>query len=225
MTVTSDVTAALPPLTGSDVLDPWRVRYRNSLLGKLPELPRQHRGRTKSEAMLWEALDARNEGWREEYATGRYRLDFYLPAAQLAVEVDGGSHRGHLAREHDDERDLWHWGQGIETLRINARHVEIDLLGVLHCITERVLARTAADAGVPGAVREAANVREEMPAYEWVLTADGVVHLTVLPDIPSPSSVKAWVRKLLAHAGITWRDTGAAVDGDFGRALDGEIQG
>jgi hypothetical protein len=58
---------------------------------------RNRRALTDSEAVLWEALRARKLGVqfrRQVPLCGRFIADFYAAAAQLVVEVDGGSHRG-----------------------------------------------------------------------------------------------------------------------------------
>jgi very-short-patch-repair endonuclease len=78
---------------------------------------------TTSEARLWRALRTRYPGWVREYSTGRYRLDFYCPAARFAVEVDGSSHAGHVPTARDFERDKWHQDQGITTLRFTVGQV------------------------------------------------------------------------------------------------------
>ncbi|MGB8651969.1 MAG: DUF559 domain-containing protein [Mycobacteriales bacterium] len=103
----------LPPLTGSPLLDPWRIRLRLERRGELQAPP--PRRPTASEVRLWEALDALEVGWCREYATGPYRLDFYLPSSALAVEVDGPSHWGRQAAERDQLRDQWHQLRGIRT--------------------------------------------------------------------------------------------------------------
>lgn len=114
----------LPPLTGSPLLDPWRIRLRLLLAGELE--PAAPQAPTRSELLLWERLQMLSSEWRREYATGRYRLDFYCPRVKLAVEVDGSSHWGPAALEHDDLRDQWHALRGITTKRFSARQVELE---------------------------------------------------------------------------------------------------
>lgn len=129
----------LPPLTGSRELDPWRIRYRLLLAGELDEPKRERDQRTTlSERMLWSVLEPEPHGWQREYVTGPFRLDFYCPLARLAVEVDGGSHLGHQARERDALRDEWHKARSITTMRVSSDHVERDLSGVLQDVRRRV---------------------------------------------------------------------------------------
>ena len=122
-------------LSGAAVLAPWRDR------ASAVPLQRPNVGPTRSELLLWSALDALGTGWVREHATGRYRLDLYLPSRGLAVEIDGSSHYGEIARQHDATRDEWHAALGIETMRISANHVERDLGGVLVEIARRVALR------------------------------------------------------------------------------------
>ena len=136
-----DQLADLPPLTGSAVLDPWRVRLRHA--SSRGSAQRSSAEPTLSERLLWEALRVRPEVWVPEYATGRYRLDFYCPLVQLAVEVDGASHWGQVRAGCDAERDEWHAGRGITTRRFSATQVETDAAAVLAEVVRDVTARLA----------------------------------------------------------------------------------
>ncbi len=134
MTVLSD----LPPLTGSPILDPWRIRLRLELAGELSQ-PECERHETPTERILWALLEHEPPGWHREYSTGLYRLDFYCPDLRLAVEVDGGSHFGRQVRERDALRDEWHSLRGIRTKRFSVREVERDpdwVLGEIRRLTE-----------------------------------------------------------------------------------------
>lgn len=78
---------------------------------------------TAGERAMWSLLRFQAPGWTREYATGRYRLDFYCPAARLAVEVDGITHHGRQAQDRDRARDAWHADRGILTLRFSGLDV------------------------------------------------------------------------------------------------------
>lgn len=80
-------------------------------------------GSTAGERAMWSLLRFQAPGWTREYATGRYRLDFYCPAARLAVEVDGITHHGRQAQHRDRARDAWHADRGILTLRFSGLEV------------------------------------------------------------------------------------------------------
>lgn len=63
---------------------------------------------TKQEGGLTEKLSSAGVKFDRQYevrtpAGRRYYLDFYLPAHALAVEIDGGTHRGR--EDKDEERD------------------------------------------------------------------------------------------------------------------------
>jgi very-short-patch-repair endonuclease len=78
---------------------------------------------TPPEVLLWVRLRRREPNspiFRRQHAIGSYILDFFCPAASLAVEVDGSSH-GHGDQPlHDERRDAWLRHQGIEVVRIAA---------------------------------------------------------------------------------------------------------
>ena len=136
----------LPPLTGSALFDPWRIRYREQLAGRGPAAtPRRP---TRSEVMLWEALQSSPHEWVAEHPTRYgYRLDFYCAAARLAVEVDGSSHWGQYKAERDAWRDTVHERMGIRTKRFSAREVEDELDWVTRGVDELVQVRLQELAG------------------------------------------------------------------------------
>ena len=90
---------------------------------------------SQPEARLWQYLRTRPEGlkFRRQHPVGPYVLDFYCPAAKLAIEVDGEAHG--LA-ERDLGRDLWLRNRGIDTLRIAAADLYGDIApAVLHILS------------------------------------------------------------------------------------------
>jgi very-short-patch-repair endonuclease len=85
---------------------------------------------TEPEVMLWSRLRGRGPDklvFRRQYALGRVILDFYCPAAKLAVEVDGSTHWTDEERARDEARDRWLAGQGIKVLRLGASEVYSNL--------------------------------------------------------------------------------------------------
>jgi very-short-patch-repair endonuclease len=63
---------------------------------------------TPAEERLWELLRARRCGgyrFQRQIVAGHWVLDFYCPAARLAIEVDGSVHDTPDARLRDRERD------------------------------------------------------------------------------------------------------------------------
>ena len=67
--------------------------------------------------------------FRRQVILANVIVDFFAPEAKLAVEVDGGSHRGREA--HDAQRDAYLAHHGVRTLRVKAWHVERELESVL----------------------------------------------------------------------------------------------
>ncbi len=75
---------------------------------------------TDAEHLLWRALrNRRLRGYkfRRQHAIGPYILDFYCPAAKLAVEADGGGHAEPEQQAHDQERTRFIEARGIQLLR------------------------------------------------------------------------------------------------------------
>ena len=77
---------------------------------------------SQPEARLWQVLRTRPAGFkfRRQHPLGPYVIDFYCPAAKLAVEVDGVSHEMGNNPACDDRRDRWLGEHGFTILRIPA---------------------------------------------------------------------------------------------------------
>ena len=62
---------------------------------------------TDAERILWRHLRNRNfvgYKFRRQHPLGCYVLDFYCPAAKLAIELDGGGHNYRLGQMRDKSR-------------------------------------------------------------------------------------------------------------------------
>src|SRR5215831_12327143 len=71
------------------------------------------------EVRLWIRLRARSPGqpiFRRQHSLGSYVLDFYCPAARLAVEVDGMSHDMGGTPLRDARRDVWLRKEGVTVM-------------------------------------------------------------------------------------------------------------
>ena len=71
---------------------------------------RLRREMTLPEVLLWRALRRKTLGglrFRKQHAMSQCVLDFYLPSARLAVEVDGEAHDRGANPERDARRDAW----------------------------------------------------------------------------------------------------------------------
>lgn len=104
------------------------------------------RALTEPEAMLWSRLKGRGRDkpiFRRQVAFQAMILDFYCPAAKLAVEIDGSTHWDDEKREKDFARDHWLASHGIEVVRIGAGEVYHGLSDVADQVIRRALERIA----------------------------------------------------------------------------------
>jgi very-short-patch-repair endonuclease len=108
------------------------MRASDNTFERARELRRQM---SLPEIVLWQALRRAGLGglrFRRQHPIGPYIIDFFCPAARLAVEVDGFFHDS-VAQAHRDERRQAWLTQGVRVLRIRASDVLTDekLEGVL----------------------------------------------------------------------------------------------
>jgi very-short-patch-repair endonuclease len=92
---------------------------------------------TESERTLWRHLRNRNFAgykFRHQHPLGCCTLDFYCPAAKLAIEVDGGGHYYRLDRIRDRTRSTVLSNYGITVLRFWNHQVRCELDSVLKAI-------------------------------------------------------------------------------------------
>ena len=92
---------------------------------------------TEAEARLWQNL--RRHGlagykFRRQHPFGPYILDFYCPAARLAVEVDGGQHFKSENLLQDGERTRYLEERGFTVLRFTNVEALSDTDAVLNAI-------------------------------------------------------------------------------------------
>lgn len=100
---------------------------------KLIEQARNMRAEpTQAEALLWEKLRKRQLGglrFRRQHIIYVFIVDFYCPAAKLAVEIDGSVHD--KQKEYDQEREDYLEAMGYEIIRFNNLDVVEDIERVL----------------------------------------------------------------------------------------------
>ncbi len=82
------------------------------------------RSMTAPEVTLWSRLRACLSRFRRQHPMGDYILDFYCPAAKLAIEVDGEVHGGADQQMHDERRERRLASQGVFVLRFAARDIQ-----------------------------------------------------------------------------------------------------
>ena len=85
----------------------------------------QRRKMSLPEALLWQRLRRSpcGIGFRRQHPIGPYVLDFYCPAARLAIEIDGRAHDMGDRPERDEVRNAWLAARGLRIARIAAREV------------------------------------------------------------------------------------------------------
>ena len=89
---------------------------------------------TPAERKLWEKLRKRRLGgerFRRQYGVGSFILDFYCPARQLGIEIDGGGHSELEQYVRDSHRDRYLKDHGIRVLRFWNSQIERGMEEVL----------------------------------------------------------------------------------------------
>jgi very-short-patch-repair endonuclease len=107
--------------------------------GKTDRERKLRRDATDVENLLWRKLrNAQIEGasFRRQHTAGRYVLDFYCPALQLGVELDGGQHAHEI--ERDRKRDQWLTERGVTVLRFWNSDLTENLTGVIGTIAAKI---------------------------------------------------------------------------------------
>ena len=92
---------------------------------------------TEPERILWRHLRNRNFAgykFRRQHPLDCYVLDFYCPAAKLAIELDGGGHNYRAGQIRDRARSELLARRGITVLRFWNHQVRQELDSVLQAI-------------------------------------------------------------------------------------------
>jgi very-short-patch-repair endonuclease len=116
-----------------------RVRKTSPELVESARYLRQHQ--TAAEERLWEAIRGQRtfpHRVRRQHAVGSFVLDFWIPAARLAIEIDGNIHDIPEVAAQDAERAALIEVFGISLVRFRNEDVLDDLDQVLNTITALV---------------------------------------------------------------------------------------
>ena len=92
---------------------------------------------TTAETILWKALQgSKLDGrkFRRQHSIGNYIVDFYCPAEQLVVELDGARHFTLSGADSDDERTKYISSFGILILRFE----NIYVVEQIDCVLEEI---------------------------------------------------------------------------------------
>ena len=77
---------------------------------------------TSAVATLWQGLkksQLRGRKFRRQHSIGPYIVDFYCPAENLAVELDGAVHNDPGRQDYDAEREAFLRKQGLRIVRFD----------------------------------------------------------------------------------------------------------
>jgi very-short-patch-repair endonuclease len=109
---------------------------------KLKEFARELRtNMTDAERLIWSRLRRRQINGHQFYRQkiiGEYIVDFYCPAANLIIEIDGGQHCSPEGIKKDKVRDDYLQGLGLRVLRFLDTDVLKNMDGALERILEYV---------------------------------------------------------------------------------------
>lgn len=84
----------------------------------------QDRSETRIERDVRYALDALRLEYKQEYKIWRYAIDFFLPAHNVALEVDGEYwHEQPAHKLKDERRDAFLQARGIKTVRLKGSDI------------------------------------------------------------------------------------------------------
>jgi very-short-patch-repair endonuclease len=101
---------------------------------------------TDAEIALWGKLRRKQLHGLQFYRQkplGKFIVDFYCPAAQLVIEIDGGQHYQDDGRIRDGLRDGYLESLGLRVLRFSNLDVLTNMDGVIAAIVQRL--ETVAD--------------------------------------------------------------------------------
>ena len=94
---------------------------------------------TKEERKLWyEFFKGLSVTVKRQERVGRYIADFYIPAARLAIELDGSQHFEEDGPEYDRKRDAFFSERGISVLRYPNNEINQNFPGVCEDILQHL---------------------------------------------------------------------------------------
>ena len=110
--------------------------YNTSLTKYAQEL---RKNMTPEEKHLWyDFLKKLSITVKRQYVVGNYILDFFIPSANIAIELDGSQHYEPEAREADRKRDAELALVGIKVLRYNNNEINSNFRGVVEDILKNI---------------------------------------------------------------------------------------
>ncbi len=94
---------------------------------------------TKEERHLWyDYLRNHEVRFLRQKIIGKYIVDFYCPAAKIAIELDGSQHYEPIEIERDAERTMYLQQYGISVIRIPNNEIMRNFRGICEYIDLQV---------------------------------------------------------------------------------------
>ena len=94
---------------------------------------------TRQEKHLWyDYLKRHPSTFHRQKQFGYYIVDFYCAAANLVVELDGSQHYEAEGRTHDEKRDAYLAGLGLQVLRFSNADVDRHFTAVCAAIDRAI---------------------------------------------------------------------------------------
>jgi very-short-patch-repair endonuclease len=98
-----------------------RLPYNPDLVPFARDLRRRA---TKEERLIWKYLRTLSVNVFRQRPIDHYIVDFYIPAQNLVIEIDGGQHYSGPGKEYDAERTRVLMELGLSVIRFSNREVK-----------------------------------------------------------------------------------------------------
>ena len=82
-------------------------------------------------------VPTKRKEWQKHIYPTCYKIDIAIPSQMIAIEVDGASHNGQLARERDAKKNNFLSGLGWTVYRVRNKSIKKNVKEVLPFITLR----------------------------------------------------------------------------------------
>ncbi len=113
---------------------------------------------TPEEKHLWyDFLKFLSVTVKRQYVVGNYILDFFIPSANIAIELDGSQHYEPEAKEADRLRDLDLGSMGIKVIRYQNIEIKQNFEGVVADIMKHLSSSSTTAGGPPSPILEKAK--------------------------------------------------------------------
>ena len=92
---------------------------------------------TEQEKKIWyQFFSPSRFSVKRQYVIAPFIVDFYCPAADLVVEIDGVQHHSEQARIYDQRRTQYLESKGLKVLRFSNRQIDDDFDDIKNYLAE-----------------------------------------------------------------------------------------